>query len=332
MPRVPDKLAFALSSGDAVTRAQYKRVFDRLYVTDGVRAGLPLDAGDHFRRDTVRDLEALGTCDFLYDEDRVRACAPFLSPLPRPGLPAAILVGGRTPEMLRRLRALARQRRPNVLMTACPQVAFPLLPNRVDLQAVSVDALHELGQAAGIPLLEVPAPALLLTHVASIESYVASRQWRPFSEPNWIRGDFDTARACFSRPRMDSASPRLSVYTHPHLQHQVEHFLIDEERAALVDRDWGRFCILAQSGRDVLLYDAAQRALFVPVTTPLPKLYARALTLCSGFAPQEVRDSAHGAFRVFVRVPQAYADLAATKLQQHLSPVPFRYVLRGGHD
>ncbi|MEO8381595.1 MAG: hypothetical protein ABI779_18180 [Acidobacteriota bacterium] len=331
MPKAADKLAFAVSSSDAVSRAQYKRVFDRLYITDAVTAGFNLDDVDRYRRDVARDLEALGVCDFLYREDRVRACSPYLSALPRAGLPAVILTGARTPDLLRRLKTVAKQRRAVVLMTACDQPAFPLLPNRVEVQAATVEALREFASTADVPFLEAPAARLLLGHAASIDTYLAARRWQPRAEePNWMREDFDPAVLHFTRA--GSATTRLSSYMHPQLRHLREHFFVEGDAVASVDRDWGRFCALARAGRNALHYDASQAALFVPVTIPLPRIYARALTLCSGFAPQEVHDPMIGTCRAFLRVPTAYVALLGMKLQQRIVPVSFPHPLRGAHD
>jgi hypothetical protein len=330
MPKVADKLAFALSSSEALSRALYKRVFDRLYITDAVASGFTLDDVDVRRRDTARDLEALAICDFDYGADQVRACPPFLSPLPRPGLPSAILCGARTPDMLRRIRAVARDQRAHIAISTAPQPAFPLLPNRAEVMGENAQALRTFATAAGIALLDRPAAELLLARAATVDAYLAGREWRPATEPNWTRTDFDPRELRFTRPHGDGSS--LRCFAHPQLVHQREHLFFEGGRAARVDRDWGRYCALARAGRGVFRFDSARALFFVPVTVPLPRIYARALVLCSGFAAEEVADAGVGPHRVFVRVPKAYAESVATKLQQALAPMTYSRPLRGAHD
>jgi hypothetical protein len=334
MPRSADKLAYALSSCASTARQQYKRLFDRIFLADATPLGFELDDVEHLRRETARNLEALGVCDFVYGEDNsILPCEPHLSLLPRAGLPAAVLVGSRTPSMMARVRALARSRRTTILLTITPQPAFALLPSRVVLQAVSLGSLKDVADALGVRLLEIPAAGPLLAHASSVDAYVASRAWQPHrEEPTWRREDFDAARLRFRGTAHPSAALRLSEYTHPRLAHRREHVLVRGIEGARVDRDWGKYVLLAATTRKVLRYDATLAVLFAPVATPLPSIYARAMVACSGFAPQMIEHEETGRGRVFTRVPIEYAAALASKLSQELQPISIPDSLRGAHD
>ena len=52
-----------------------------------------------------------------------------------------------------------------------------------------------------------------------------------------------------------------------------------------VDRNWGRFIVLKQFQKEVILFDSINNKVAIPVSTPLPRLLAEAIMLLSGKAP-----------------------------------------------
>jgi hypothetical protein len=332
MSRSPDKLAYALCATATTSRQHYKRVFDQLYATDAAAAGFQLDDVERHRRETARNLEALGICDFQYHpKDIIEPLPPHLTLAPRAGLPSAILSGARTPALIAKIRTAARGERA-IAVTVRLQPAFPLLPRRHEIRGADRDALRRFAARVDIPLVETPVAGILLGYALTIETYVSRLKWQDLSpDISWRRDDFDTAQIRFSTTPV-TASTRLSQYSHPHLLHRREHFLLVEGRSALVDRDWGRYVALARSKTNVLRYDEAQKALFVPGAAPLPRIFARALTACAGLAPQSLRHALTGWVRVFVGVPAEYAHVLATKLGQEISHITFPNPIRGADD
>jgi hypothetical protein len=332
MSRSPDKLSYALCATATTTRQHYKRVFDQLYATDAAAAGFQLDDVEQHRRETVRNLEALGLCDFQYHpKDIIEPLPPYLAVAPRAGLPSVIVTGARTPALIAKLRAAARSDRALAVVVR-PQPAFPLLPRRYEIQGADRDALRRFAARVDLPLVETPVPGLLLGYALGIEGYVDGLKWQDLSpDVSWRRDDFDTTQVRFTQAPVTAAT-RLSQYSHPHLLHRREHFLLIEGRSALVDRDWGRYAALARSKTNVLRYDEAQNALFIPGGAPLPRIFARALTACTGFAPQQLRHPLIGWARVFVGVPVEHAQALAYKLAQEIIRITFPNPLRGADD
>jgi hypothetical protein len=199
--------------------------------------------------------------------------------------------------------------------------------------AISASVLRTIADAAHLPLAD-PSPASILAGFSvDLNTYVASRQWKNHgSEPNWHRRDFDAKGLRFGASRTTDTAYRLSEYIHPSLAHRREHFLIDGNRAATVDRDWGRYAVLGSMCRQVLRYDEDVSVLMVPVGTPLPAIFARALALCSGYAPSQVDVSGAGLVEAFVQVPRSIAMLVAKKLSQVLIPTRLDKLPRGLHD
>jgi hypothetical protein len=325
MSRSCNKLAFAISSSESLSLKNFRRVFDRLYVTDAVAMGFELDAVRTHRNTTIRNLVALAICDFVNGEpSQVRACTPHLALIPSASLPAAILAGARTPAILARVKSIVRANPDGATLEVTQQRASPLLPSRVRVLATSVDVLRTIADMVHLSLA-VPCPAETLAGFAvDLDAYIGSLAWRRHqSEPNWHRRDFDVLNLRFSSLRKSDDSWRLSEFVHPSLNHRRAHILIDGPREATASRDWGRYVVLSKAGRHVLRYDANSAAFMVPIGVPLPSIFARTLAICSGFAPTQVDIAGAGGFEAFVRVPLSIARTVARKLNQDLIATDF---------
>ena len=331
MARSSDKLAFALAAATPLSRAYYKRVFEHLYFSDAVPAGYQLDDVDYHRYQTELNLDALDVCDFEFGENpSIHNRPPYLGVLPRSGFPTAVLFGARLPAIISRLTTAVRARKRRAALAAVAQPAFVLLPHRIRVEAESVETLADIAAEAGIRFTDRPPAADVLAHVATVQQYEAALDWRVGAvDLDWRREDFDVALARFAAPRADAV--RLSRFTHPQRAHRREHYLVIDDRRGEVDARWGRFVMLHKAGRSVLSYDANLNVLLLPRSTPLPRLFARALVACSGFAPQDVNTGRETA-SAFVQVPRVIAVLAAEKLGQQLVNVTLTDAPRGTHD
>jgi hypothetical protein len=101
--------------------------------------------------------------------------------------------------------------------------------------------------------------------------------------------------------------------------------LRENDRAAEVNRDWGRYMVLSQERKQVVLYNDKMQKLIVPVTVPLPCLLARGVALCTGVPPKITTVSAkvgdippnHPVY-VYSGVPRIIAELVTDKLGQQI--------------
>jgi hypothetical protein len=328
MSRFADKLAYALSRTATLTRQKYKSLFDHLYASDATAAGYDLDEIADWRRNTASLLESLGVCDFFYDQDRVAVCPPALTLLPWAGLPAAHLTGARTRTIVQQLRAAVKEARGAIDLTVAAQYAFPLLPNRIVVLAESMDALRTCAAAVGLSV-HGPTARELLGRALTLDAYLAAQRREPAMElAGWTREDFDPDAVQWRSPF--DATPRLSMYQHPQKRGR-EFFLYDGAEMLRVHPAWGRYAVLARTGRSVLRYDAEEGVLLVPAGARLPSIFERGLTLLSGFAAQPtVHD---GTFSVaYIRVSQPDAETVATKLRQKLLITTRPASIRGTYD
>ena len=333
MPKIADKLSYALSTTESVSKQHFKKVFDRLFLTDAVESGYKLDDIDNWRRKTERNLESLCLCDFEYGSTAsVFPCPAILSIMPRHGLPKALYLGARTPSVVARIKSCASRMKKEINISISNQPAFPMLPRRITVQSSTIDSLNKFANEIGVNFMPDPISAVLVSYVSSVNELLLASAWRNFTEePTWHRRDFNTAKAYFSR-QFSTDSIRLSEYIHPSQGNQIQHLLVNGQRSAVVERDWGRYMVLALACISVIRYDIVNKLMLIPSTMPLPRILSRALTAASGFAPQEIIDPDHGCLLAYVQIHQDFAHLICSKLSQQLELVTISTQVRGSND
>jgi hypothetical protein len=168
--------------------------------------------------------------------------------------------------------------------------------------------------------------------LSDIEASLVFEGFRDLGQHGWTTKVFDPGTLTFTP---DTAGlPRDGLIEYKDRYEQLRHIIKDGGSEAVVDRDWGRYLILANNERQVLHYDDRRQLLIVPSTVPLPNLLARAATLCSGLAPLQghVTGGTPGkTFRwpfvdVYRAVPYAIARRLSEKLGQGLPRLEENYL------
>lgn len=319
---VAGELLYVISSRQTVPWPAFKDAFDSLC---GMHQSYELSRIKAARQQVVRNLDCLAHCDFVFAEEgsQVYPAPPALARLPHRGF-EAVLCGARAPGSLVRLTQAAAQIDQRCTVAAEEVTEeLSLAPARIVLRSPSVDALVRIAESIGITFSPVP-PAWLLANLApSLHDITKDLNWRRVDEPNWPLKDFDVLSQSFRARSTGSAGQpiRLTSYLDPRTRQYLT-LAWHDGRSAIIDRDWGRYWILAQNTRRVLQYDERRLTFSAPAGAPLPVMYARILTLCSGalpdlttngIHPKQDRRIAYGA------VPQQIARVVSTKLD--LGPV-----------
>jgi hypothetical protein len=283
----------------------------------------------HDRWRLLRLLDALGHVDAEFDRSgggRLFVAPATLVRLPILGLPQAILCGARGPQTVRQLKEEASAIDERVFkIHATPQdTESRFIPRRILVEGQSAGDLLLLAQRVGITYMDPPPAKGMLEFAASLDEYLSRCNWSARPELNWARRDFDSARVQFRQPSGSVSPIRLSSYDDPIRQIRVC-LLWRGDMAVQVDLDWGRYAALQAAKAQVLLYDAGSYSLAVPSGAPLPRILARAITLCSGYIPRPVDE---GILRtqackrcshdVYTQIAPSIAALLAAKLGQHI--------------
>lgn len=315
----------AISTSGRTSIDKFNAAFDALCQLPGISTS-EVDL-IYVRRQTIRYLDSLGHCEFDFDRRHVFACPPALVALPPYGLPKAVLTGARTPSMVQKMKDFVKGNRNSVSHSSKLQRSeHPLLPPAIYIEAVDHDHLLKVAQAAQIGChLMAPAAWSLVNFSAGIENVRYNLSYEDRADIDWLKRTFSTNTLTFSKNHNTENVQGLVEYTDPRSQQRL-HWIWDGNRAAKMDRDWGRYMILADKGVDVLLYDERRHQLAVPSTVPLPRFLARSATLCTGLAPAPAcigEKSIEGVpaghpVDIYCAVPPPIATMISEKLSQNL--------------
>ena len=332
-----DQLVYAMSTRTSLSLVQFNDIFKKVYTHGQIYEDELVDID--LRRQTIRSLDSLGYCEFDFPRRTVHMCPPCLLLLPGRGTPRAVFAGARTPSLISRLKEAVRTRGKQAMVSQMPQSNGNInIPATIIIEAMDKETLAEIGSDAAIETdLDQPA-AWKLTHISvSVDDVMESLRFDEMQEPNWPRRVFRKDRLVFSRTT-ESHQDRIELaeYTSP-VDQQRRHWLWDGERAAGVERDWGRYIALSSEECHVMLYHERSRRLAVPVTVPLPCLLSRALALCSGNIPVSSKTAeapvasipAGHPLHIYTDIPAGISELAAAKLRQRLVPADLKNINNG---
>jgi hypothetical protein len=168
----------------------------------------------------------------------------------------------------------------------------------------------------------------LINFTGNIDEYFSSALEVP--SQNWEKRFFSPLHLKFLKKEIiQSHTCLLEEYT-AHYSHKKLYRLVLGDIGYKVTVDWGRYLILKELGRQVLLYDWEKRLLAIPKFVPLPRLLARATILCSGstavqfITQQNIASIPVGCLMdQYEEVPIYVAKTIAEKLGQKLQPYYF---------
>jgi hypothetical protein len=309
-----DTLLFSVSAKRQLSWSSFTAALDAVFMPDE-RLGLDM-------KDVRSGVAALGDALAHWDvvpsgnTARVVISPPVLAVLPRPGLPTAVLCGSRSPDTVPALTAVCRDVRASVRTTPQGQLHM-YAPTLIEVTANSYDTLAAVADKLNIRCDPQPPAWGLAVACGSLGDYLASLPWTTGTDLNWIRRDFDAQSLRLSPTRGGATGTglRLSAYEHPDGWAREDRLWRGNE-SATVDRNWGRYAVLADRGIQVCRYDHAQGTFTVPRQAPLPKIAARTLGLCSG-RPPAIERGKSAWYHAYMAVPRGIADVLGRKLGQH---------------
>lgn len=247
----------------------------------------------------LRNLSDLGHMEYTWLEPSGWAVAPpVLAPLPVP-TPTAVLCGGRSAELVHQLR------RSGLTLDTRPQA---LGPDIWVIRAPHQDALRGLASAVGLACAPEPPAWTLARCLSPLDEYILeSSPPVPFPttySPHW----FDPSTGQFSLETMVNRDGLWRYQDRP--RGGRTRYLLRQSHQILQVSDPDAVRLqLRTPGQTFASYDLGTQSVLWRRWHPLPRLYARALVLCSGLLPLVESDSLR-----YVGVPQALAMLVFGRL------------------
>jgi hypothetical protein len=323
---VSDELLLTLSRRrETVNYATFRRYLDEL-ATRQAQGGRP-EVPEHHAAVTLNVLVSLGhaVASFAGGHGTVAVAPRVLARLPTLGRPRAVLVGHRTADTERDLHKACAAHGADPPVAENDDADVPLAPRRLLVEADTSENLDAVAKAVEARYHPEPAAWRVLHFAAALGDYWKALPRLGQRDINWKRSDFNPQTLRFeSAP--GAARDGLAELLDPQQGGRRRYRLRKGDEWAWVDRDWGRYAALADAGQGVL-YRSEAGDIAVPVAALLPAPYAACLALCSGHAPRPARlaPPAEGGARrylVYRNVPDAVADLAASKLKQRIRLLP----------
>ncbi len=315
-----DLLLYVLAARRVLSWDQFRDIYDTLCEGDGFEVSSAL-RGSLARWRTARIIDSLCHADITTGPDGAAYVSPSVfARLPLGGTPQAVLVGARTRATISQLQSRADQ---FACTVECEQQesSLRLAPNRVTIRAEDDEMLARFAREVGSQYLQEPPAwqlACLASHAVDVGS---SSAWRQDGvEPNWNQRTFDPDQLRFDRASQNGYHSRLVKYVHPKTM-ETQFWLWRGNQYRKIDPDWGRYLVLRDLDRRVILRDQRSLSLAVPTFVPLPRILSRAATICSGYAPAFMSGSQLDCpddigYDVYRWVPPRIADMISTKLQQ----------------
>ena len=318
MSSLGDLLLYAISSLQKMSWGSYCKAFNELHPRGLRLADGSEDMPDrHDRRRAAIMLDVLGhvDLDFVGREGTLTVSPATLFQLPTRGLPRAILAGRRSPQTITDLVGASDGLATTVYARAQPERSV-FAPARIEIVSESNESLLEFADRIGVACDLTPAAWTITTFAGSLGEYLAQLTWERRGELNWPRSDFSIETLRFERGLEADGETVLSRYDDP-TQGGQYYMLRNGPLSAEVDPSWGRYAVLA-SGRTVLEYSEETGQVIVPATVPLPRLFSRALSACSGLAPVLTKRASEqtGLVEAYDAVSRNVIGVCADKLGQ----------------
>ena len=322
---------YALSALGAINKVDYDQEFSNFCL----ESALSEDVDVYWqKRKYLKIMQSLGHIE-VDRNGTMFICPPLFTLIRKKPNVLAVLTGARSPHLIKTIKEKnqtssdgveiieVEQKHPLV----CNDVRL-LLPDAFFIKSKTLDGVKIFCEKVNIPCLSKhTAHELLLEFSKGVNEYNGTLDWkyRESEDPKpAIDRSFSVQRLHFLKKQNTDDPDRLVEYFF--LPFTRDLWLWHSGRGAAVQRDWGRYLLLHNIKKGVLIYNPDSQWLAVPSNVPLPLLLSRAATLCSGLAPVEIRSGdltdfglpRNISFDVYFMVPNEVAEKIAVLLGQGL--------------
>jgi hypothetical protein len=308
---VGEQLLATISSRERMSWAGFRSLVDQLGPDSK-----DIENPRVFLWQTVRNLQAIGHIEI---EPRKRSryvyvCPSALVRLPIIGKPKYLLVGRRGSNVEQQLERSIDRFELTIETERVETDGHGYCPDRVTISGEDSRPIHELSNDLNIELAEgFPAYDIMAT-ASTLQDYEELLDFTQ-EENRYSRGDgqyFSKRKEHFIDGRSRDL-PRLEKFSEPYTKLDACFFVQKDGSHARVATDWGRYLYYYAIGRPPFTYLSTTFEFYCPLHAPLPLLYDRSLSLCSG-RPATIKIH-NGTKKIrYLGVPQKLVEMIRTKL------------------
>ncbi|HMN16791.1 MAG TPA: hypothetical protein PKD03_04195 [Ignavibacteriaceae bacterium] len=293
-----------LSSSGKISFEKYFTAFEQILFTHG-SIGV-LNNFNYSKFLSLRYLESLGHIDIDYLNQKIFINKPKIILIPNNSFIGrkAILLGARSPEFVLNLIKKSSDLKIKVVIEDSISIETGLqyiIPQVVHLfaQGDNNDRFGEkriliLAEHLKIDLYPQLIQPLFLITSSKIDDYETKLIEDNCNDYEWARQIFNPFKMKFELSP-DEFNKELCLlkyhFTNYHIRFRLwldgNCYIDSNNKNEGIDPLWGRYFIFYKLKKNVLLFDEINRSLLVPNTTPLPRYINKALTLMSGYIPQQ---------------------------------------------
>lgn len=248
----------------------------------------------------LRDLSSMAYLDIggKTGETVVKVAPPMLVELPF-FQPVFLLTGARSPEYLKIIKKSAKKSKIEIEVKTHSQIPYTLLikpDSKVTLQAFLEDTSFQGNKLSDyIRVSENPTAWSILEFAGSLADYEQSLTDNGSSgDKLHIKEIFNIDSLKFEPfdPNKDNLKDDFSLVKMFHQEHFYKYYLFMKENEGIteVQRDWGRFLVMAKYARNYIL-EYNKKTFELTSFLPLPFLLERGLALLSGNPPTVLENS-----------------------------------------
>jgi hypothetical protein len=276
----------------------------------------------------VRGMDMLGHAE--YDNRsrpaRLMVANPCLARTPNVERCQYLLCGARSTCSVASIKETAAAQAVRISVAVSKQASdAKLMPDKIILSFDDEPAARRIAGALRLNIGAAPAAWSLACLANSASDFESSLDWRPRTIVHTQLRFYNAAKMIFE----DSFGEEQSGLAHT-LTNPPSFYFVEKEREARVDDlDYARYWCQSREGVAGIQYDSKRHLLAVPLRLPLPRLFARALCLCSGEMPLQVPGNMLRSRRDSLLFRDVHAEIAAKiseKLEIHFIPQPITHI------
>jgi hypothetical protein len=349
IPTNEDWLLYFLSQKQEITTKQFFQAFENILAATTLLAERNEQKANltWLKRRSLSLYEALGFVDISTSQDKIRILSPQLIPIPSTSGFTCLLVGGRTPTLLKQLFTEGVRLGVSVELDKqdYDNQEF-LLPQRLVVKVKDIRNLlkiKDLANACGLrfdyeavyPNVRFPQMDLLAT-ADKLDNLLENLPLQKGFDPNYCLSCqiFNVKTVRFETVTNFNFDKTFQLALYKFNEYTFRSVLWRDGDVFAIDKNWGRLAMLHHHKRNILYFDSDNTSsemglrqskdcatLALPTSVTLPRYFMQALALCNGFAPTIRRqriDEIDTTWYFFENIPKLLIEEEFKKLGQKL--------------
>lgn len=321
LPIYNDLLVTFLTIKGKTTAKDYFEAFESIYQ----RIFGPKEIESHsidlsrLKRWSINYLDYMGILDYEYSTKKIVVNPPQLLLLPTRCGRKVLLVGGRTPELIQKIKTETDKEGLQLNLEAQDtSLSSFVLPPTVTITGFdeyggnNVErTLGRIAEACSISFDPGKLPQFRLAEFSgSMDEYICQLQPdERFDDSGWPARVFDADQLRFIPIPSELIDKSCALVEYRLTEYSFIHRFWKNGVPHNVNKNWGRYMILNHHGKEVIFNDRKKNIIAIPATLPLPRLISEAMTLFSGKAPKRKLLEIEGYktwFNVFENIPPVF--------------------------